>query len=153
LPDLLTFTIRDKTNEYSSIGLNIPNVDETNWVATNASIAVIQAAISAMTTGSIARRQITLVETVDDTTPVNPYAQREIGVRFFAQETSAPFKKFHFTVPCPDLAVIAVGDKDVVDVNSVTVVNALVTALEGFALSPDGNDFEVYRAKFVGRAN
>lgn len=150
----VSFTIRDHTDEYSSVQLNIPDVDETTWVATEASILAVQTAIAALTTGNIARRTLVAsVVAIADTTPANPYAQRELGLRLFAQETSAPFKKFHFTVPCPDLTVINVGPKDEVDVNSVTVVNALATALEGFAVSPDGNDFEIYRAKIVGRAN
>jgi len=154
MPSQVSFTIRDHTDEYSSVALNIPDVDETNWVATNATIATVQAAIAALTTGNIAKRQLTAaIVPIDDTTPANPYAQRELGLRMFCQETAAPFKKFHFTVPCPDLTVINVGARDEVDVNSVTVVNTLATALEGFALSPDGNDFEVYRAKIVGRAN
>lgn len=154
MPSQVAFTIRDHTDEYSSFALNIPDVDETNWVATNTTIASIQTAVAALTVGNIARRQLTAeVAQIDDTTPANPYAQRELGLRLFCQETASPFKKFHFTIACPDLTVINVGPKDEVDVNSVTVVNALATVLEGFAKSPDGNDFEIYRAKIVGRAS
>lgn len=150
----ISFVIRDATDEYSAVALNIPDVDETSWVATDTAIGTIQAAIAAMTVGNIAKKQLTAYVTpVDDTTPANPFAQRELGLRMFCQETVAPFKKFHFTVPCPDLTVINVGSNDEVDVNSVTVVNALATAIEGFAKSPDGRDFEVYRAKLVGRRN
>jgi hypothetical protein len=153
MADTVSFTIRDHTDEYSSVQLSIPDIDETSWVATNTAVAGIQTAIEALTTGNVARRQLSAVTLVDDTTPANPYAQRELGLRMFAQETVAPFKKFHITVPCPDLTVINVGARDEVDVNSVTVVNALATAIEALALSPEGRDFEFYRAKIVGRAN
>jgi hypothetical protein len=154
MPSQVQFSIRDRTNEYSSVSLNIPQIDETTYVATQTQIAAIQTALAAMTLGSLAVRTLVAERvTVDDTQPTSPFAQRELGLRFFCQEDVAPFKKFHFTVAAPDLNIIDVGDKDVVDVENVTVANALATAVEAACVSPDGRTFEIYRAKLVGRRN
>jgi hypothetical protein len=148
------FTIRDRTNEYSSFRIGIPDVDDTTWIATDTAIATIQAAVAAITTGSLAKRTlVAYTQVVDDTRPANPYAQRELGVRMFYQETVAPFKKFHLTIACPDLTVIDVNDDDTIDVENVTVMNALAQAIEAVAVSPNGNPIEFYRAKLVGRKN
>ena len=147
----VNFTIRDHSDEYSSIGFNIEDVDETSWVATNTTIGVIQAALAALTTGSIARRQLVASNVpVDDTRPANPYAQRETGLRLFYQD-DVTSKKYHITVPAPDLTLVASGGTDEVDLSGVAVVNALVTALEPFMLSPDGNAITFYRGVIVGR--
>lgn len=149
----VTFVIRDRSNEYSNFSFSIPPVDEVNWIETNTRVAAIQAAVAALTTGTIAKRIISLEEIIDDTQPINPYAQRELGLRMFYQETGGKYKKHHVTIPCPDLLVVDVTDKDKVDVENVTVVNALATAIEAAAVSPAGENIEFYRAKLVGRRN
>lgn len=148
------FTIRDRTNEYSSVSLYLPAVDETNWVETNTRLLAVQAAITAITTGRMARKRLVALNAeIDDTQPINPYAQRELGVRMFYQETAGEKKKFHITVPCPDLAIIDVSDGDYIDVENITVMNTLAQAIEAVAVSPNGHPIEFYRAKLVGRRN
>lgn len=154
MPSPVTFTIRDRTDEYTPVTLYIPDLDETLWVASMAAVATIQAAIQAITLGNIARRQVVAESvSVNDVKPTSPYAQRELGVRMFWQETVAPFKKGHITVGCPDLTVIDVTTGDNIDVENVTVMNTLAQAIEAVAVSPDGNPIEFYRAKLVGRNN
>lgn len=149
-----SFTIRDKTNEYSTVRFALPDVTAANYDATITAMDAIQTAISAMTIGSIASRSlIAFNDKIDDTTPLNPWAQRELGIRFFYQETTHGMKKYHITVPCPDLLVVDVSDKDHVDTENFTTSNALLTLLEAHMVSPNGRDIEFYRGKLVGRKN
>lgn len=148
---LVSFSVRDHSDEYSSVGFNITDVDETSWVATNTAIAAIQTALAALTTGNIASKTLVAYNTkVDDTRPANPYAQRETGLRLFYQD-DVTFKKSHITVPAPDLLVVASGGTDEVDLSGVAVVNAVVTALEAIMKSPEGNAVTFYRGLIVGR--
>jgi len=149
-----TFVIRDKTNEYSSVRFALPPVTAANYDATITAMDDIQTAISAMTIGSIASRQLVAFnDKIDDTMPLNPWAQRELGARFFYQETAGGQKKYHLTVPCPDLIVVDVTDGDHIDAENFTSSNALLTLLEANMVSPNGHPVEFYRGKLVGRKN
>lgn len=153
MPSQVTFNVRDRSDEYSSVQFNIDNIDETTWSATNTQVAAVQAALAALTTGSIARRSLTAFnEPVNDVRPINPYAQRELGLRLFYQDTDSQ-KKYHITVPCPDLLVVGSGGTDEVDLSGISVVNALVNALEQFMRSPEGGPVNFYRGVIVGRRN
>lgn len=150
---LVSFTVRDYSDEYSSVGFNIDDVDETSWVATNTAIAGIQAALAALTTGTIASKSLVAFNTkVNDVRPINPYAQRETGLRLFYQD-DVTFKKSHITIPAPDLVLVASGGDDKVDLSGVAVVNAIVTALEAIMKSPEGHSVTFYRGLIVGRRN
>ena len=149
-----TFIIRDKTNEYSSVKIALPDVTAANFDDTITAMDNIQTAISAMTIGSVASRQLVAFnDKIDDTMPLNPWAQRELGARLFYQEVDGQQKKYHITVPCPDLVTIDVTDGDKIDAENVTVVNALLQLLEANMVSPNGRQVEFYRAKLVGRKN
>lgn len=151
MPSQVSFTVRDHSDEYSAVQFNIADVDETTWIATNAAIATIEAALTALTTGSLARKALTAFnEPVNDVTPANPYAQRETGLRLFYQDTVTS-KKFHITIPAPDLVLVASPGTDNVDLSGVAVVNAIVSALEPVMLSPEGNPVNFYRGVIVGR--
>lgn len=153
MPSQVNFTIRDRSDEYSGVQFNIQDIDETTWEATNNQVAAITVALASLTTGNIARRQLTAsIEQINDTRPANPYAQRELGLRLFYQDTDSQ-KKYHLTVPCPDLLVVASGGTDEVDLSGISVVNALVNALEGFMVSPEGGPVNFYRGVIVGRRN
>lgn len=150
MPSIITFNFRDFSDEYSSVGLNIPAVDETSWLATDASIATLQAAMLAITSGNLASRTLTAYrETVNDAQPTEPYAQREIGLRFHYTDTVSG-KKYFFTVPTADLDVVAEAGTDQVDLEEVTLA-AFVAAVEALAISPEGNAIEIYRGVVVGR--
>ena len=149
---VITFNIRDHSDEYSGVGINIPDVDEVSWVATNTAIGVIQAAILGLTTGNLASRTLQAYkQTVDDTRPANPYAQRELGLRLFYSD-DVTGKKYHITVPCPDLTIVGVGGSDEIDM-TLSAAQALITALEALMVSPEGNGVDIYRGVIVGRKN
>ena len=147
----VNFTIRDFSDELSGVQFNIDDVDETSWVATQTQIAAVQSALAALTIGTIARRSLVAENVaVNDVRPVNPFAQRETGLRLFYQDTNNQ-KRYHLTIPCPDLLLVGSGGTDDVDLSGVSVVNAIVNALEIFMRSPDGGPVNFYRGTIVGR--
>lgn len=146
----VNFTVRDHSDEYSSMQLNIPPIDETNWLSVDAQVGALQTAVAALTTGNIARKSlVAYTEPVDDTRPANPYAQRELGLRLFYQD-NVTSKKYHVTVPSPDLIVVAAGGTDDIDL-TLSAVAAVVSAIEALAVSPEGNAITIYAGKIVGR--
>lgn len=152
MPSSVTFQIRDHSDEYSGVTFPIPPVDETNWAAVDAQIATLQAAVAAATTGNIARRSLNAYNVhVDDTRPANPYAQREIGLRLFYLDT-VNGKKYHLTIPAPDLIVMGQGGTDEIDLTG-SLADPIVAAMQALMESPDGNPVQVYRGLVVGRRN
>lgn len=146
-------TIRDRSDEYSGFSIPVTDIDETNWVTELAQHAAIRAAVAGLTIGNIAREQLVAYNNaVDDTRPTNPYAQRELGLRLFYQDTTTQ-KKGYITIPCPDLSVVETPGSDEVDLAGVTAVNTLVGLLETSMKSPAGNPVEFYRGVIVGRRN
>lgn len=149
---LATFKIIDYSGEYSNVALNIPDIDETNYVTINGFVLALQSAIVALTAGNVASRQLTAYSTpVNDSFPTNEYAQRETGLRLFYKDT-VNAKKFHITIPAPDLALVAVEGTDFVDM-SLSVVAAVTDAMELFMVSPYGNPVSFYKGVIVGRKN
>lgn len=152
----VTFTLRDRSDEYSAVQFPIaePAGDGSDYTAVLADVAGIQAAIGALTLCNIAKRSMAVNQVaVDDERPASPYAQREIGLRLFWQETGGLFRKGHLTIAGPDLALIETPGSDLVDLAGVTAVNTLVGLLEAFMLSPNGQNVEFYRGVIVGRRN
>lgn len=151
MPSQVNFTVRDFSDELSGVQFNISDVDETNWIATQAQIAAVQAALAALTIGTIARRAVVAENVpVNDVRPVNPFAQREIGLRLFYQDTNSQ-KRYHLTIPAPDLVLVGSSGTDDVDLSGVSVVNTIVNALETFMRSPEGGPVNFYRGTIVGR--
>ena len=84
-----------------------------------------------------------------DQAAASAWAVRELGVRFFYTDDTLG-RKGSLTVPCPDLANIAVGtDGDTVDLTD-TEAAAMVTWIEA-NLTIGGNGVNVDRAIIVGR--
>lgn len=150
------FTLRDRSDEYSPVSFSIaePAGDGSDLSDVISDVAAIQAAIAALTLCTVARKAMRIQQaSVDDTRPSSAYAQREIGLRLFWQETGGGFKKGHLTIAGPDLALIETPGSDLVDLAGVTAVNTLVGLLETGMLSPNGQNVEFYKGVIVGRKN
>ena len=146
------FKIIDHSGEYSTVRLNVPDVTEINYVAVEGFAVALQTAVAALTAGNIASRSLTAYSIpINDTYPTNEFAQRETGLRLFYKD-NVNAKKFHVTIPAPDLALIAVEGTDLVDM-SLSVVAAVTDAMEAFMLSPYGNPITFYKGVIVGRKN
>lgn len=81
--------------------------------------------------------------------PSDAHAQREVGLRVFYHDNTTN-KKYHITIPGPDLDTIASQGYDDVDW-TITELAALETALEANMLSPVGNAITVDSGRIVGR--
>lgn len=148
----ISFKIIDYSGEYSNFSMNIPDVDETSWVATDTAIGTIETALLALTAGNIARKTLQAYNVhVNDAYPSDPMAQREVGLRLFYKD-DVNGEKFHVTVPAPDLDLIAEEGSDDVDM-SLSVVSALTAAIEAVAVSRYGNAITFYKGTIVGRRN
>ena len=149
---LATFKIIDYSGEYSNVAMNIPDIDESNYVTINGFVLALQTAIVALTAGNVASRQLTAYSVpVNDSFPANEFAQKETGLRLFYKDT-VNAKKFHITIAAPDLALVAVEGSDFVDM-SLSVVAAVTDAMEVFMVSPYGNPVSFYKGVIVGRKN
>jgi hypothetical protein len=83
--------------------------------------------------------------------PTAEEAQRELGLRIFYIDTTTQ-KKYHFTIPGPDLSLMVSAGFDQVDWSG-TEMAALETALETSMKSPDGNAISITSGYVVGRRN
>lgn len=152
----VTFTLRDRSDEYSAVAFPIaePAGDGSDYATILSDVGAIETAIGALTLCTIAKERMSVNESSpDDTRPSSAYAQRELGLRLFWQETGGNFKKGHLTIAGPDLALIETPGSDDVDLAGITAVNTLVGLLEANMLSPNGESVEFYRGVIVGRRN
>ena len=151
---LASFTLRDRSDEYSTVQFPVAEPTAGTFDAWLADMGAIETAIGALTLCTIARESEQInYNSPDDTRPSSPYAQREVGLRLFWQETGGNFRKGHLTIAGPDLALIETPGSDLVDLAGVTAVNALVTLLEANMLSPNGENITFYKGVIVGRRN
>nr|CRY96562.1 hypothetical protein [uncultured prokaryote] len=148
----VTYKVIDHSGEYSTVKVNVPDIDETNFAAIETFAIALQAAVVSLTAGNIASRQLTAyTKPVNDNYPAEEYAQRETGLRLFYKD-NVNAKKFHVTIPAPDLSLIAVEGSDFVDM-SLSVVSTVTAAMEAFMVSPYGNPITFYKGVIVGRRN
>lgn len=146
-----SWTFEDYSGEKSTVELSIPEpaADGSDWSAIRTSVQDLQDKIEALTLCDESSEHIRVNESLEVATVTDPNAQRESGMRVFYQDNVTK-KKFHFTIPGPDMTIVAQAGTDVVDL-TVTEVAALVTELEASAVSPDGNSLTVTGARLVGR--
>ena len=148
----ISFTVRDHSDELSAVAFSIPNVDDQNWVVTNTRIGALQLALAAATTGNIAFRTLTAYrQIIDDSRPANPYAQRETGLRLFYLD-NVTGKKYHLTIPTPDLSVMSQGGTDLIDLTG-SLADPIVAAMQALMVSENGNPITVYKGLIIGRRN
>ena len=146
----VVFTVRDHSDENSTVSFPIGIIDESNWVAVDAKIATLQAAVRAATTGNVSFRTLVAYrKIVDDNRPANPYAQREIGLRLFYSD-NVNGRKYSLTIPAPDLVVMSQGGTDQIDLTG-SLADPLVAAMEAVMQSPDNNPVTIYKGIIVGR--
>lgn len=151
----MAFTIQDHSTELSTVVFPVaePATDGSNYQ----SIAVTQfaallVAVQALTKGNVLRRSMNVRQLNENSdVPTDPYAQREIGARFYYRTTGPLAKTGHFTIPAADLDLIVTNNSDEIDL-SITEVGALITLVEAL-MEVDGESVEVYRGRVVGRNN
>jgi len=151
--DQIGFTIRDVSDEYSTVTFNYDPFGSLETIGdVEAAMGALSSAVDALTLGTIVRSWYRHESgSYTDERPTSPYAHREVGLRFFYHDALG--NKGNLTVPAPDLANIAVTPgTDLADLTD-SEVAALVTLIEANVELVDGEAVTVDRAVVVGRSS
>lgn len=153
---LLTFGYIGNSGETSRSQVHVPDLTAANFDTVTGegaaeNVGEIKSALDAITLMNNTQRSIQVITGIDAASlPASAFAQREIKL-FVQYVDDVTAKKYSFTVPGPDLSLIAQTGTDVVDHTSNAFAAALVTALETYAVSPDQNAISVTGMRIVGR--
>lgn len=159
-------TLRDYSNETSTLSINMAQTDAGNFAAQMTALLALETQVNAITQGAIARTGVNHVETFTRDVPTDPAAQRELKwlVSYYdntewlddpANTIPNPSYQKVFQVEIPTARVL-IGDgwllpqSDRVDV-SVAPWPAFITAFEAVALSPTGGEALVTDVRLIGR--
>lgn len=145
-------SFRDYSREISTVSMSWPEpaAGGADYDAiTDTAVTAVKAAIADVTLGQLSSEGVVVQESKEVADAGSALAQREIGLRVFYSDTTTE-KKYHWTFPCADLATLAQLGTDRVDPAG-TEAAALITALETYALTPDGNAVNVSDLFIVGR--
>lgn len=149
----VTIKIRDYSDEYSLLGVNLADLDGIArvWTGLETEASDLVGHIEDHSIGTVATVQATqATQAEDDTRPAAPFAQRELGLRFYLRD-QVNQEIGYFTIPAADLNIgSVVAGKDELDLTAAPTA-AFVAWLEAEALSRDGNAVTVERAVIVGR--
>lgn len=151
---LANISFLDFSGEKSSVSFNVvtPSGATYDW---DAFAVIIDGIIDAIEAVSLCTRgpENVRVELAAGsvTLPTDEEAQRELGLRVFYHDTTTN-KKYHVTIPGPDLSLMATAGFDLVDWTG-TEMAALETALEANVKSPTGGAISVDKGAIVGRRN
>lgn len=158
MPASVTMNMIGFSGERSRVTIGLPvltgaNYDDVTGNGATDSVGLLRLAIGAVSLLNFESLAVAAITHPDaGGLPTDPFAQREVGLRVFYTD-DVTSKKYHFTIPGPDLDALAQAGTDVVDHTSNATAIALVTALEAEARSPDGNAITVTGMRIVGRAN
>lgn len=146
-----TFQFLDHSGEVSSLMVHLPDVTNVNFDNTVLGMTDLRIAIEGLTlcTMGLQPEVVSEVHTDVATLPTDPYAQRERRAIFTCVD-SVTGRKFKIGVPCPDLTDMGLPGTDAVNMSDVEVL-AYLTALNLYAVSPEGNAFNVIKGVVEGR--
>lgn len=144
--------IRDYSDEYGQFGIATPDiVGVDTWSVLDTRADDFATHVDAHSLGTIvdmSAKQNT--QASNDVRPASPFAQRELGFRFYLRDTVNQ-KLGSFTIPAADMAIgSVVAGQDELDLSAAPTA-ALVAWIEANAESIDGNAVTVERALVVGR--
>ncbi|MCB8946167.1 MAG: hypothetical protein H6658_20675 [Ardenticatenaceae bacterium] len=153
-----TFTYVDHSGETSRVTFNHADLDATNVAGYTSTVVTdelgaLKAAVDALTLLNEVQISVGATNIVSPATlPSDENAQREQGLLIKYIDTVTA-KKYRFTIPGINRALVAQQGTDVVDFVNNVLVAALVAAFEANYTSEFGNAVSVYAASMVGRAN
>jgi len=158
MPASVTYNMIGHSGERSRVTLGLPvltgaNYDDVTGNGATDSVGALRIAIGAISLMNFESAAVGAITHPDaGGLPTDPNAQRERGLRVFYTD-DVTSKKYHFTIPGPDMTLVAQAGTDVVDHTSNVAAVALVAVLEAEMRSPDGNAITVTGMRTVGRAN
>lgn len=146
------FKVRDYSDEYGQMSVELADLTALQtWDLIDGLADALATHIGAHSSGTVVEVNFSQpTQAANDVRPAEPYAQRELGFRFYIRD-EVNQELGYFTIPCADLDIgsVVAGD-DELDL-TVAPTAAFVTWLEANALSRDGNAITVERALVVGR--
>lgn len=151
MPSAVAFSIRDWSDEYSSVAFPMADQAGTETVAnldTN-QLATLRDAVNGVSLGEIAREKVIILQGGNDARPASALAQREFGLRVFMETPSG--EKRNLTIGAVDIASLTVdGGSDLVELADAGPMAALVSAIETY-VEYAGEGVTVTHAQIVGR--
>jgi hypothetical protein len=150
----LTFTLRDYSDELTIGAVRVADQAGIDvWSVVDGLGDALNTHVAAHSTGTVTKleyRQGTQSE--NDIRPADPWAQREIGFRFYLTD-DVNFQKSFFTIGTADLDIgSVVAGQDELDLTAAPTA-AFVAWIEANVLSADGNAVTVDRAVIIGRSS
>jgi len=145
------FTFKDYDGEESTVKFHFPDLtDGASWVAANARLTAMQAAVEPLSLGNLVNYGINASNEQAVGAASNQFAQREIKWFVPYQEAGSGDNR-HLTIPCADLSKLAVGQK-VIDVTDAAWIAFKAELENAFYNTPGGDgDYLVGVAYHVGR--
>jgi len=143
--------VRDFSDEKSNLGFYIPEIDSGNFDTVVTQLQAVNVAVAAASLGNIVSFNMSIDTGLagTDERPSNPFAQRELGIRLFMQDT-VNGKTSTATIPCADLGIVGQGGTDQIDL-TLSAMSGIKTALEAVIVSVDDNPVVINSARVVGR--
>ncbi len=152
----VTFSILDKSNEVGRVGFYLPEMDGANYETVSSDLVLgnvgdIRLAMNDIILGNHLRRVVTSDIYEDSAVlPASGFAQREFKAQFTYRDTVTA-ETYTFEVPTFDTGTYAQDGTDVLDLSSGNLL-AFKNAVEGNAVSRNGNAIEIVSARIVGRS-
>jgi len=157
MPDNASFTYIDYSSEVSTTSINIPDVTDLNYAATEALLQTLSAEISGITIGSLRQRSMGIIVPTLLSPPADQQAQREKKwlVQYRATQTGQPDagRYYNVEIPCADLSLLNEGS-DILWKQPTVATGAVldfITAFEAVAVSPAGSTVTCQAIRYVGR--
>jgi len=148
----ITARIRDYSDEYTLTGIDVADLVALDvWSLADGLADAFVGHVEAHSIGTVVEagyKQDTQAD--DDSRPAAPFAQRELGFRFYLRD-NVNSELGYFTIGTADLAIgSVVAGQDELDLTAAPTAS-FVSWIETNALSRDGNAVTVERAIVVGR--
>lgn len=134
---LYTLTLRDNTNEPSTMSIHTPALDDSNINSVLADMIAFETAVAGLSDGAISKQKLTAVDqTRTYTVPASQTVQK--GIKFtISYRDSVTGSNYYVQLPCADLTVLPTGNEKVILTANPGL--AFKTAFEALAVSPAGN--------------
>ena len=147
-----TYKIREfgSNGKVTSVSTFCADLSAANFNTQIAAADALTAAITAVELGTTRGQFIShVIDPGDATLPADEQAQRENKWLVSCRETTGGLNAVTFTIPCADLEFLGVDGENM---ETGAERTALVTAIEAFVLSNDGNAVTVESIKFRARS-
>jgi len=145
----------DHSSERSSVTINLPELDDTNYndlfAAATGRYDVIKATLTPLTLCNLTNSTAGLViDSSPGVPPADEHAQRELKLQIRYVDTADNNAAYRLEIPGPAAGVIPSGT-DIVPLTN-PLLAAFIVAFEANAVSPRGGAVQVVGARIVGRS-